>query len=161
MTLDRGILAKIDRRILSEFEHADGVQLAKIPVSDAVWSTWRRYCAVVGVTMGEGLAGLVVRELETIVGVDGDDGSAFGVEMEQRLAARTEDLDARERRLNDRERSLRESQQRLTTEERRFRAARSPVATTSKVGRNERCPCGSGLKYKHCHGLAGRGSSRV
>ena len=21
-----------------------------------------------------------------------------------------------------------------------------------KVGRNERCPCGSGLKYKHCHG---------
>ncbi|MCB1427593.1 MAG: SEC-C domain-containing protein, partial [Nitratireductor sp.] len=21
-----------------------------------------------------------------------------------------------------------------------------------KVGRNEACPCGSGLKYKHCHG---------
>ena len=21
-----------------------------------------------------------------------------------------------------------------------------------KVGRNEPCPCGSGLKYKHCHG---------
>ena len=21
-----------------------------------------------------------------------------------------------------------------------------------KVGRNETCPCGSGLKYKHCHG---------
>jgi uncharacterized protein YecA (UPF0149 family) len=26
----------------------------------------------------------------------------------------------------------------------------------AKVGRNERCPCGSGLKYKHCHGLPGR-----
>jgi uncharacterized protein YecA (UPF0149 family) len=25
-----------------------------------------------------------------------------------------------------------------------------------KVGRNERCPCGSDLKYKHCHGLKGR-----
>ncbi|MFA7370457.1 MAG: preprotein translocase subunit SecA [Sphaerochaetaceae bacterium] len=24
--------------------------------------------------------------------------------------------------------------------------------TTAKVGRNEPCPCGSGLKYKHCHG---------
>jgi len=25
-----------------------------------------------------------------------------------------------------------------------------------KVGRNEPCPCGSGKKYKHCHGaLAG------
>ena len=21
-----------------------------------------------------------------------------------------------------------------------------------KIGRNERCPCGSGLKYKKCHG---------
>jgi preprotein translocase subunit SecA len=21
-----------------------------------------------------------------------------------------------------------------------------------KVGRNEPCPCGSGKKYKHCHG---------
>jgi len=24
--------------------------------------------------------------------------------------------------------------------------------TTPKVGRNEPCPCGSGKKYKHCHG---------
>ena len=23
---------------------------------------------------------------------------------------------------------------------------------TGKIGRNERCPCGSGLKYKRCHG---------
>ncbi|HHW4672037.1 MAG TPA: SEC-C metal-binding domain-containing protein, partial [Xylella fastidiosa subsp. multiplex] len=22
-----------------------------------------------------------------------------------------------------------------------------------KVGRNDPCPCGSGKKYKHCHGL--------
>jgi preprotein translocase subunit SecA len=26
------------------------------------------------------------------------------------------------------------------------------VRTTQKVGRNEPCPCGSGKKYKHCHG---------
>jgi preprotein translocase subunit SecA len=25
-------------------------------------------------------------------------------------------------------------------------------ATWGKVGRNENCPCGSGKKYKHCHG---------
>jgi preprotein translocase subunit SecA len=24
-----------------------------------------------------------------------------------------------------------------------------------KVGRNEPCPCGSGKKYKHCHGAGG------
>jgi preprotein translocase subunit SecA len=26
------------------------------------------------------------------------------------------------------------------------------VSTWGKVGRNEPCPCGSGKKYKHCHG---------
>ncbi|HEX7011972.1 MAG TPA: preprotein translocase subunit SecA [Steroidobacteraceae bacterium] len=35
-----------------------------------------------------------------------------------------------------------------------------PVATfvreTRKVGRNEPCPCGSGKKYKHCHGALAR-----
>jgi preprotein translocase subunit SecA len=25
-------------------------------------------------------------------------------------------------------------------------------ATWGKVGRNEDCPCGSGKKFKHCHG---------
>jgi preprotein translocase subunit SecA len=33
-------------------------------------------------------------------------------------------------------------------------ADRNPTDPTSwgKVGRNEACPCGSGKKYKHCHG---------
>jgi preprotein translocase subunit SecA len=33
-------------------------------------------------------------------------------------------------------------------------AQRDPNSPTSwgKVGRNEDCPCGSGKKYKHCHG---------
>jgi preprotein translocase subunit SecA len=29
------------------------------------------------------------------------------------------------------------------------------VRETKKVGRNEPCPCGSGKKYKHCHGTLG------
>jgi preprotein translocase subunit SecA len=28
-------------------------------------------------------------------------------------------------------------------------------STWGKVGRNEPCPCGSGRKFKHCHGRAG------
>ncbi|MBB5514024.1 preprotein translocase subunit SecA [Rubricella aquisinus] len=28
----------------------------------------------------------------------------------------------------------------------------APVVTSDKIGRNEPCPCGSGKKYKHCHG---------
>jgi len=33
-------------------------------------------------------------------------------------------------------------------------AAREPVRIQAKVGRNEPCPCGSGKKYKKCHGAA-------
>jgi hypothetical protein len=36
----------------------------------------------------------------------------------------------------------------------RRRLARNPEDLTSwgRVGRNEKCPCGSGKKFKHCHG---------
>nr|WP_288498239.1 preprotein translocase subunit SecA [uncultured Pseudomonas sp.] len=30
--------------------------------------------------------------------------------------------------------------------------AAAPVRAEQKIGRNELCPCGSGKKYKHCHG---------
>ena len=29
---------------------------------------------------------------------------------------------------------------------------KSPVDTNQKIGRNEKCPCGSEKKYKHCCG---------
>lgn len=35
------------------------------------------------------------------------------------------------------------------TESRQYRVCSSSFA---KVGRNDPCPCGSGLKYKKCHG---------
>lgn len=31
---------------------------------------------------------------------------------------------------------------------------RKPVRRASNIGRNDPCPCGSGKKYKHCHGRA-------
>ena len=36
------------------------------------------------------------------------------------------------------------------TADRQFEARRAG----QKIGRNEQCPCGSGKKYKKCHGLA-------
>lgn len=30
---------------------------------------------------------------------------------------------------------------------------KAPVRVTQKAGRNDPCPCGSGKKYKHCHGV--------
>jgi uncharacterized protein len=35
-------------------------------------------------------------------------------------------------------------------------ASREPIRNPTKVGRNEPCPCGSGKKFKQCHGSAGR-----
>jgi preprotein translocase subunit SecA len=33
------------------------------------------------------------------------------------------------------------------------------VRETKKVGRNEPCPCGSGKKFKHCHGALAKEES--
>jgi preprotein translocase subunit SecA len=39
---------------------------------------------------------------------------------------------------------------------------RRPVkAVDKKVGRNDPCPCGSGKKYKHCHGRADRAADQM
>jgi preprotein translocase subunit SecA len=37
-------------------------------------------------------------------------------------------------------------------EERPAKVSHTPVKAEQKVGRNDPCPCGSGKKYKHCHG---------
>ena len=147
MALDRGKLAKIDRRVLSELDHGEGVQLVKVPLSEATWSTWRRYCQAIGFTMGEGIAGLIVHELGTLVDEDEHHGAVFAAELTRQLVARSEALDVRERRLDEREQSLRATEQRL-----RARTRPLEVPGRPSVGRNDPCPCGSGFKYKRCHG---------
>ena len=160
MTLDRGILAKIDRRILSELDHSERVQLAKIPLSDAMWSTWKRYCEAIGLTIGDGIAGLINHELRTVVGETKREDSPFVGRAEERVSEREQQLVVRVNTLGSREERLRTRERQLRVLEQRLRAPSSQPQRTSqprvKVGRNERCPCGSGLKYKHCHGPAGR-----
>ncbi|MFQ5968489.1 MAG: hypothetical protein ACE5MI_12910, partial [Acidimicrobiia bacterium] len=96
MALNRGILAKINRRVFAELDHAGGVQAVKVPLSDAVWSTWRRYCQAVGLSMGEGVAGLISYELETVVGDGGDSGPVFAGHLEAQTKERMSQLDARD-----------------------------------------------------------------
>ena len=159
MALDRGTLSRIDRRVFAELAPAAGVQAVKVPVSDAVWSTWRRYCEAVGVSMGEGVAGLIAHELETVVGDEGDVSDVFAEQVVRQVGERASRLDARERELDTRAEQLRDKEVHLAAWEHRIRTQRmsgAPDHAVAKVGRNERCPCGSGRKYKHCHGLAGR-----
>lgn len=145
-------------------------QTVKVPLSDAMWSTWRRYCETVGLTMGEGIAGLIDHELRTIIDeTAGEGGQVFVGRAEQLKVAREETWAIRERDLKAREEGVRGRERLLGTRERQLRAMelriRTAVSQTpraverrDKVGRNERCPCRSGLKYKHCHGLADRPS---
>lgn len=152
MDLDRGVLTRIDRRLLAILDHDDGCQMVRVPVSRAMWSTWRRYCAALEVSMGRGIAALIAHELVSVVRSNDIPASVFNAEIDRRLAARAESIDARERRLEDRERVLAVLEQRLRTMTRQIRNAQTPSAANSKIGRNERCHCGSGIKYKRCHG---------
>lgn len=164
MALDRGTLAKIDRKVFAELEHSGGTQAVKVPLSDAAWSTWRRYCQAIGVTMGEAVAGLIVHELRSVVDETTDaNGPLFAARREEELALRESQLGAREGELAESEDRLREWTERLGTWERQLRARERQLNVASKqaaktqvagrkVGRSERCPCGSGRKYKQCHG---------
>ena len=151
MTLNRQTLAKIDKQILSHMDHEEGVQLVKVPVSEAVWSTWRRYCEAAGVTMGRGLAVMIHQELATFVGED-----IAG--LARRLSDREGKIVALEAELASRGQALDRTEQSLVARERQLAAAPDKVVrsaqawTPPKLGRNEPCWCGSGNKFKYCHG---------
>ena len=147
MDLDRGMLAKIDRKVLSGLGHDERYQMVRLPISEAAWSTWRRYCGALGVPMGRAIAALIEHELRSVVDeVDGE--PVFSTELEGRVADRQEALDTRERQLDVLGQRLRAEQRQIIA----FPVRPGPATRVAKVGRNDGCPCGSGLKYKRCHG---------
>jgi hypothetical protein len=166
MALDRGRLAKIDRRVFAELDHGEGPQMVKVPLSDAAWSTWKRYCGALGLTMGEGIAGLIDSELVAAVDDGGGNVSdaVFAIRADEQLAARETQIAVRELAMEAEEKQQRAWRERLRRREAELKVRQIRVDHASrladqrhggvpKVGRNDRCPCGSGLKHKHCHGL--------
>ena len=153
MTLNRQTLAKIDKQILSQINHDEGVQLVKVPVSDAVWSTWRRYCEAAGVTMGRGLAVMMHQELTTFVGQDLAGLADRLKDRESKIATRESELASRAEALDRTERSLIARERQAAAEAETTPRPSSP-RMPSKLGRNEPCWCGSGNKFKYCHGLS-------
>ena len=79
---------------------------------------------------------------------------------QEQVARREEKAAAVEERLRTWNDHLRSWEVELESREQRVevaaKMAAQPTGVESKVGRNERCPCGAGLKYKDCHGLRGR-----
>lgn len=151
MDLERGILARLDRRLLAGLDREERFQMVRVPVTSATWSTWKRYCDIAGVSMGRAISALVDHELAAVVGETPD--RVF--DLQSGLEERASRLDVRERELDERENRLRRSEDELRQREARLRHRTNsiPAAVTGlSVGRNEACPCGSGLKYKRCHG---------
>ncbi len=168
MDLERGVLARIDRKLLADLGGDETYRMVRLPVSAAKWSTWKRCCESAGVSMGRAIVSLIDRELVSVFGDHtGDDLPVLAEQAEEELtrrqeqvARREEDVSGVEERLRGWNEHLRRWEGELGTRQRRveFAAKMSarPGEASTKVGRNERCPCGSGLKYTHRHGLAGR-----
>lgn len=106
MGLDRGKLANIDRRLLAELDREETWQVVKVPASNATWSTWKRYCDVVGLSMGRAISALINAELASVVANEVDPQSAVFAERDHQLSERAHELDEREREIERKERKL-------------------------------------------------------
>ena len=167
MDLDRGTLARIDRKILAGLGQDETYRMVRVPATAAKWATWKRYCDSARVSMGRAIVTLIDHELMSVFGDSGgDDPPVFAEQAEEELTRREAEVARGEVRVEAAEKRLRGWSERLRGWEgelgvRGYRAelkaklAAQPAADRTKVGRNERCPCGSGRKYKHCHGLSG------
>jgi hypothetical protein len=167
MDMDRGTLARIDRKLLAGLGGDEAYRTVRVPAGAAKWSTWRRYCGSVGVSMGRAVALLIDRELIAVFGdVAGDEPPLFAQRAREQLKIREAKIAARERQVNAEQARMRGWGERLRRWEDELEVRERRVALVSKlpsgdstvrakIGRNERCPCGSGRKYKHCHGPTG------
>ncbi len=170
MDMDRGTLAGIDRKLLAGLGDDEACRTLRVPVIAAKWSTWKRYCDSVGISMGRAVTMLIDRELIGVFGdVTGDGSPVFAQRVTEELASREAEVTARKREVDAVEARMREWSERLRRWESEIEAREQRAESMSKlesrhstarakIGRNERCPCGSGLKYKRCHGLPGRRS---
>jgi len=168
MDLDRGILARIDRKLLAGLGDDEALRTLRVPATAAMWSTWKRYCDAAGISMGRAVAMLMDRELLSVFREHtAGEWPVFAQQAAQELESREAKIEVREHKVETDEARMRELGERLRRwqgelEVRELRAEfSSKIASRhstdrAKIGRNERCPCGSGLKYKRCHGLAGR-----
>ena len=157
MDKDRGIFARIDRKLLAGLCDDEALRTLRVPATAAKWSTWKRYCDAAGISMGRAVAMLIDGELISVFGEHtAGEWPAFAQRAakdlenrEARIEAREHKVDTDEARMNERSERLRRWEGELEARELRAEFS-SKIATRysadrAKIGRNERCPCGSGL----------------
>jgi len=168
MDLDQDTWARIDRKLFAGLGDDEAFHPLRVPATAAKWATWKRYCDAAGISMGRAVAMLMDRELLSVFDehpagewpVFAQQAAEKLANREARIAAREHKVDIDEERMRERSERLRRWESELEAREQHTEFASKLTSlhstTGSKIGRNERCPCGSGLKYKRCHGLAGR-----
>ena len=72
MGIDRGSLSRIDRKLLAGLDTDEQWRMVRVPASEALWSAWKRYCSAIDISMGRGIAALIQRELEAVIGAELD-----------------------------------------------------------------------------------------
>lgn len=149
MGIDRRNLSKINRKLITGLDTEEEWRMVRVPTSEDLWLAWKLYCEKAKVSMGRALSALIESELRTLIEED-IERPVRVVDVEGALREREAKLVARETRLRALGRNLRDRERRLAAER---RGTEPKVAVSPDVGRNEPCPCGSGLKYKRCHGM--------
>jgi uncharacterized protein YecA (UPF0149 family) len=164
MTLDKRTLSGIDRKISAELDSQERFRMVRVPIDDRRWSIWNRYCQTVGFSMGRAIALLIDQELAAVATGTRHEiaRDPTSMEAEQNFAAQQaalvegkERLAIEARRLQHWERQLDYRRDELRRMELRLRSPGPPQPVTPQsqgIGRNDPCPCGSGVKYKRCHG---------
>ncbi len=167
MDMNRGTLARIDRKILAGFCDDEAFRTLRVPATGVKWATWKRYCDAAGISMGRAVAALIGAELLSVFGESTTrDSPTMAQRASEKLAIREREITAREtqvaateERLRGWSNQLRQREGELDAREQRIelisKVLRQPTVAEVKVGRNQPCPCGSGLKYKRCHGHPG------
>ena len=98
MDLKRGVLARIDRKLLAGLEQNETYRMVRVPVTAAKWSTWKRYCESAGISMGRAIVTLIDRELVSVFGDHtGDYLPVLAKQAEEELTRRQEQVPAERR----------------------------------------------------------------
>jgi hypothetical protein len=115
MDLDRGALARIDRKLLASLGNDEAFRTLRVPATGAKWATWKRYCDAAGISMGRAVAALIDAEL---LSVSGEHASG---EWPVLVKQATEELENREARIGAREHKVDTDEERMRERSERLR----------------------------------------
>ena len=131
--MDRGTLAKIDRKLLAGLSGEEALRTLRVPATGMMWSTWKRYCDSVGVSMGRAVMMLIDRELISVFGEHtAGELLVFMQKASEQLAVRRSRIEAREREVDADKEQMREWGERLRRRETELDAREQLVESVSK-----------------------------